>query len=73
MSLLERLKQLQGDKSQAEFAAELGITQPTLSRIYSGNRRIGARAARAIGRRYPQLSNDLAFFCWAQIYQVYIS
>lgn len=65
MTLADKLKRLQGDRSQAEFAAELGITQPTLSRIYDGKRQIGRRVAQKITRRYPELAFDVAAFLLA--------
>lgn len=65
MSLVEKLKQLQGTKTQSEFATELGIDQSTLSRIYSGERRIGLEAARQIKNRFPDLSFEIAAFLLA--------
>ena len=62
MVLIEKLKELQGDKSQQQFARELGINQSALSRIYSGDRRIGVRVARKIRKRYPDLAFDVAAF-----------
>lgn len=60
--LIEKLKVLQGRKTQEEFAAELGISQSQLSRIYQGDRRVGIKLARRIRQRYPELAFDLAAF-----------
>jgi transcriptional regulator with XRE-family HTH domain len=62
MNLIDRLKERQGDKTQAEFASYLGISQSALSRIYSGERTIGQGVARKIKRRYPDLAFALAAF-----------
>ena len=35
------LRELQGNRSQADFAALLGISQPMLSMVYQGSRRLG--------------------------------
>lgn len=55
--LVEKLKEKQGDRTQAELASDLGITQIMLSRLYSGEREIGLDTLRKIASRYP----DLAF------------
>ncbi len=60
LNLVEKLKQLQGSKTQAEFAAELGINQPTLSRILSGDRRIGVDVAHLLRQRHPEWAFELA-------------
>jgi len=65
VSVIERLRQLQGDRSDEAFATELGIAQPTLSRIYKGSRGLGRRVAQKIARRYPELSFELAAFLLA--------
>lgn len=62
MSTIAKIKELQGERSQGQFAAELGISQSTLSRIYSGRRRLGEKVARRIARRYPALTFNLAAF-----------
>lgn len=62
MSLVDRLKERQGDKTQMQFATELGITQSALSRIYSKDRRIGPRVAGRIRARFPELSFEIAAF-----------
>lgn len=65
LNLIDKLKERQGDKSQMEFAAEIGISQGALSRIYSGDRTIGTKAARKIRQRFPELAFDLASFLLA--------
>jgi len=65
MSLIESLKEKQGDKTQVEFARELGISQSVLSRIYRSERRIGRRVAAKIAERFPLMAFDLAGFLLA--------
>lgn len=60
MSLVEELKRRQAGKSQEVFAAEIGITQSMLSRLYSGERTVGKAVARRIKRRFPDLTLELA-------------
>ena len=60
--LVRQLKQRQGDRTQAEFAKFLGISQPMLSRLYRQERNIGLDTFLQIARRYP----DLAFFFLSQ-------
>lgn len=62
MGLTEALRKLQGEKSQGEFARELGIPQSTLSRIYSGQMELTLRTARRICRHYPELAADVQAF-----------
>lgn len=65
MTLIASLKQKQGERSQEQFAAELGITQAMLSRVYSGKRQIGRQVAGKIARRYPDLAFEVAAFLLA--------
>jgi len=60
--IVTRLKELQRQRTQAEFAAELEISQGMLSKIYARKRRIGITTARAIVRHYPDLTLPLALF-----------
>lgn len=62
MTLVDELRKRQGTKTQIEFAAELGINQGMLSRIYSGDRNIGARIAKRIKNRFPELAFEIAAF-----------
>ena len=52
------LKNLQGDRSQAMFAAELEISESMLSRIYSGERIPAQRCIGRIIRAKPSLRED---------------
>lgn len=56
-SLIERLRERQGNRNQTTFAEFLGISLPTLSRLYSGEREVGMDTLMQIGKVYP----DLAF------------
>lgn len=62
MRLIESLRSRQGERSQQEFATELGVAQGTVSKIYSGYRGIGPDVARKIVRRYPELAFEVAAF-----------
>lgn len=62
MDLVAKLKELQGDKTQEQFAAELGVTQAALSLIYSRKKNIGIEVARKIVTRYPHLRMDVVSF-----------
>jgi transcriptional regulator with XRE-family HTH domain len=60
--MVGRLRKLQGNKNQREFASELGLSQSQLSRLYTGERGIGLRTAQLIVQRYPELALDMATF-----------
>lgn len=47
--LIERLKQMQGERSLREFADMLGVSAPYLSDVYRGNRSIGKKLCRKLG------------------------
>lgn len=59
MTLEELLRDLQGDRTQAEFAAQLGISQPQLSRIYNDLRDPGRRFMTALLREFPSRRDDI--------------
>lgn len=59
MKLVDALKDKQGERTQAEFARELEIDQPTLSKIYSNERGISRRLARRIVQLYPDLEPEV--------------
>jgi len=62
-TLIDELKARQGERSQLDFAEnELGISQSHLSRIYSGDKKIGLESLRKIVRRYPELRNEVIAF-----------
>lgn len=54
------LRKYQDDLTQEEFGARLGITQGTLSLIYSGKRGIGTDVLRAFLRAFPQAGPEIA-------------
>jgi transcriptional regulator with XRE-family HTH domain len=58
-SLVGILREKQGEQTQAEFAAKLGIRQSALSMIYAGQRNIGIHSARKIAAVYPDLKDEL--------------
>ncbi len=60
--MIEKLKALQGEKPQAMFAAELGIAQSTLSRLYNGDQDLGADVGKKIAAKFPKLKGDVAAF-----------
>lgn len=65
--LVEALRERQGDQSQVEFAAALGVSQTLISLLYSGEYRIGRSAAGKILARYPELRNLVADVLLAEV------
>jgi plasmid maintenance system antidote protein VapI len=59
-TLILALQVLQGDRTQAAFAADLGIGAPALSRLYSGEIRLGRELAARIVARYPEIRDVVA-------------
>lgn len=53
------LRDRQGTMTQDEYAARLGISQGTLSLIYSGKRGVGTDVLRAFLRAYPDAAKDI--------------
>jgi plasmid maintenance system antidote protein VapI len=47
--VIEMMRKKQGSKTIAQFAQELGISQPHLSDIYNGKKDIGEKLAAALG------------------------
>lgn len=60
MSLAGVFRKYQGDRTQTEYAEFLGLTQGTLSLIYSGRRGVGMEVLRALARAYPESAEDIA-------------
>lgn len=54
------LKRYQGAMTQEEYAAHLGITQGTLSLIFSGRRGVGTEVLRALARAFPESGPEIA-------------
>ena len=48
------LRQLQGDRSQSDFAELLGISQPMLSMVYQGTRRLGRDTIVRLTKLFPE-------------------
>ena len=53
---LRQLYEVMGDETQKAFAARLGLSDATLSRLRSGQRQPGWRVIRALRREFPHLS-----------------
>lgn len=60
MTLVQVFRKYQGDLSQTQYAAQLGLTQGTLSLIYSGRRGVGTEVLRALLRTFPEAERDIA-------------
>ncbi len=60
--LIGELKTRQGGMSQTDFADLLGVSDATLSRIYSGERLIGEETGRRIAKAFPELQWIVAGF-----------
>lgn len=58
--LVAILKKYQGDMTQEEYAARLGIAQGTLSLIYRGRRGLGMEVLRALSRAFPSAADEIA-------------
>ena len=58
--IVNRLRERQGARTQAEYAEWLGISRPMLSRLYSDDpeqkRRIGVDSLTRICEKYPDLA-----------------
>lgn len=54
MHLVELLKEYQGDRNMTEYAADLGLSVPTISTVYSGTRKPDRIVIAAFLRRYPE-------------------
>jgi transcriptional regulator with XRE-family HTH domain len=59
MKPAELLHSLQGDMSQSEFAAMIGVSQSLLSMIYSGERNPGRAVMMGVIHAFPD-KRDLA-------------
>ncbi|TAK33486.1 MAG: XRE family transcriptional regulator [Chloroflexota bacterium] len=59
MALIDSLKQMQGKRTQEDFAHELGLKQPTLSQIYCGERRISIDTLSRILELDPELGEEV--------------
>lgn len=57
--LIELLREAQDGKTQAQFAAMLGITQSMLSKVYAGNRRPGKGVISGLCRVLPAHSQEI--------------
>jgi plasmid maintenance system antidote protein VapI len=55
VSLVEVLKQKQGNKSQRKFAAELGFHQSNLAMIYAGKRRVPPKLAYRMAETWEEI------------------
>ncbi len=64
MEMRELFRELMGDRSQTEFAEELGITQAAVSAILLGKRSVGARVTRQLILAFPDREREIqaAFF-----------
>lgn len=60
MGLIDSVKQVQGKKTQRDFARTVGISEAALSMLYNGQRPLGPRIARRLREAYPDLMLVLA-------------
>jgi hypothetical protein len=58
MPLIEKLKILQGDTSDRQFALAMGIGPDDLCRLYKGTRPISRGIATRIIAKYPELVEE---------------
>ena len=53
------LRELQGNRSQADFAELLGISQPMLSMVYQGSRRLNRFAIVRLIEMFPEQQDTI--------------
>lgn len=68
MTLSEWLKIKQGDRSQEDFGEFLGISQSTISRVYSGKRGLGANVLKTLVATYPDEIDEIFGLFFASEY-----
>lgn len=59
MSLVELMRELQGDESQERFAARIGVHQTMVSAIYRGEKRPGLRVVAGLLRAFPERASEI--------------
>lgn len=59
MEFTDLMRQLQGDESQEEFAARIGVTQTAVSAIYRGARAPGAKVLRGLVQAFPNSADEI--------------
>lgn len=60
VDLIEIVRQRRGERSQEEYAKDLGIGQSTLSMLLAGKIPLGPRVAKRVRALYPDLTFALA-------------
>jgi transcriptional regulator with XRE-family HTH domain len=68
MSIVNVMRQCQGDMSQNDFAQLLGISQPTLSMIYARQRNPGRHVLAHLVKAFPETRDDVVRFLFASEY-----
>jgi len=59
MTLVDLMKELQGEQTQEEFAALIGATQAMVSAILLGKRGIGRKTVQGLMRAFPERSDEI--------------
>lgn len=59
MTLIELMRQLQGEQSQEAFAERLGVHQTMVSAVYRGDRRPGRRVVAGLLRAFPERADEI--------------
>ncbi|MGI6376460.1 MAG: helix-turn-helix domain-containing protein [Anaerolineae bacterium] len=59
MTLIELMRELQGEDSQEAFAARIGVHQTMVSQIYNGAVRPGRRVVTGLARAYPERAEEI--------------
>jgi transcriptional regulator with XRE-family HTH domain len=68
MDPVELIRSYQGTLTQGEYASKLGISQPYLSAIYSGQRRAGSSVLVALARAFPKSKKTVSQILFAPEY-----
>ena len=66
--LLTLMRELQGIETNGQFAARLGLSESTISYLYSGDREPGYKVARALTEAFPERAEEIKALFLAQKY-----
>lgn len=69
MKPIELLQELQGNRSQEEFAQLLGVTQVHVSYVLSGKRNAGRKMLRGLVRAFPERQAEIVSCFFARDYR----
>lgn len=59
MTGIELLRELQGERSQEQFASDLGVARSTIAMIYLGHRRPGRQFLEGLIQAFPTRREEI--------------